>query len=58
MPYVERSWAIFEGSRETTGLPVVYLLKTLIPLFALLIGLQGIAQSIRAALVLFGPRAQ
>ena len=52
-----RSWAILEGSRETSGLPFVYLLKTLIPLFALLIGLQGIAQAIRAALVLAGPRA-
>jgi len=58
MPYVERSWAILEGSRETSGLPFVYLLKTLIPLFALLIGLQGVAQAIRAALILFGPRAQ
>ena len=57
LPYVERSWAILEGSRETSGLPFVYLLKTLIPLFALLIGLQGIAQAIRAALVLAGPRA-
>src|SRR5579862_2142687 len=55
MPYVERSWAILEGSRETSGLPLVYLLKTLIPLFALLIGLQGIAQAIRAALVLAEP---
>jgi len=36
-------------------LPIVYLLKTLIPLFALLIGLQGIAQAIRAAAVLSGP---
>jgi TRAP-type mannitol/chloroaromatic compound transport system permease small subunit len=57
-PYVARSWAILEGSRETSGLPFVYLLKTLIPLFALLLGLQGIAQAIRAALVLTGPRAQ
>ncbi|HWX86376.1 MAG TPA: TRAP transporter small permease subunit [Xanthobacteraceae bacterium] len=56
LPYVERSWAILEGSRETSGLPFVYLLKTLIPLFALLIGLQGIAQAIRAALVLSAPR--
>src|SRR5579862_5317988 len=55
LPYVERSWAILEGSRETSGLPLVYLLKTLIPLFALLIGLQGIAQAIRAALVLAEP---
>jgi TRAP-type mannitol/chloroaromatic compound transport system permease small subunit len=52
MPYVARSWAILEGSREASGLPFVYLLKTLIPVFALLIGLQGIAQAIRAALVL------
>jgi len=51
-PYVARSWAIFEGSREASGLPLVYLLKTLIPVFAVLLGLQGIAQAIRAALVL------
>jgi TRAP-type mannitol/chloroaromatic compound transport system permease small subunit len=58
VPYVERSWAIFERSREASGLPFVYLLKTLIPLFAALIGLQGIAQAIRAALVLSGPHQQ
>lgn len=52
IPYVARSWAILERSPEASGLPFVYLLKTLIPLFALLIGLQGIAQAIRAALVL------
>jgi TRAP-type mannitol/chloroaromatic compound transport system permease small subunit len=54
LPYVERSWAILEGSREAGGLPFVYLLKTLIPLFAALIALQGVAQAIRAALVLAG----
>jgi TRAP-type mannitol/chloroaromatic compound transport system permease small subunit len=57
-PYVARSWAIFESSRETSGLAFVYLLKTLIPLFALLIGLQGVAQAIRAALVLGAPPPQ
>src|SRR5579863_2402364 len=56
VPYVARSWAILEGSRETSGLPFVYLLKTLIPLFAALLGFQGIAQAIRAALVLAEPR--
>ena len=54
MPYVERSWTILERSPEASGLPFVYLLKTLIPVFALLIGLQGVAQAIRAALVLGG----
>jgi len=57
VPYAARSWSIFERSRETSGLPFVYLLKTLIPVFALLIGLQGIAQAIRAALALTGPSA-
>ena len=55
VPYAARSWAIFERSPQPSGLPYVYVLKTLIPLFALLIGLQGIAQAIRAALVLTGP---
>jgi TRAP-type mannitol/chloroaromatic compound transport system permease small subunit len=54
VPYVARSWAIWETSRETSGLPAVYLLKTLIPLFALLMALQGVAQAIRAAHVLSG----
>src|SRR5215212_3855231 len=45
-PYVMRSWAILERSRETSGLPLVFLLKTLIPLFALMLALQGISQAI------------
>ena len=52
LPYAARSWAILERSRETGGLPFVYLLKTLIVLFALLMGLQGVSQAIRAALSL------
>jgi TRAP-type mannitol/chloroaromatic compound transport system permease small subunit len=52
LPYVSRSWTILERSRETSGLPVVFLLKTLIPAFAILFALQGIAQAIRAAAVL------
>lgn len=58
IPYVARSWDILEGSSEAGGLPFVYLLKTLIPLFAVLIALQGIAQAIRAALILAGPKQQ
>ena len=41
LPYVARSWAILETSRETSGLPWVYLLKTLIPLFAAADGAAG-----------------
>jgi TRAP-type mannitol/chloroaromatic compound transport system permease small subunit len=51
-PYIMRSWAILERSNEIGGLPFVYLLKTLILLFAGLMALQGIAQAIRAAHVL------
>lgn len=51
-PYVARSWAILETSPETSGIPAVFLLKTLIPLFALLMALQGVAQAIRALGVL------
>jgi TRAP-type mannitol/chloroaromatic compound transport system permease small subunit len=54
-PYAGRSWAILEHSRETSGLPIVYLLKTLIPLFAVMMALQGIAQAIRALDVLRRP---
>jgi TRAP-type mannitol/chloroaromatic compound transport system permease small subunit len=52
LPYVGRSWAILERSRETSGLPAVFLLKTLIPAFAILMALQGVSQAIRAAAVL------
>ena len=44
--------AILEHSQETSGLPIVFLLKTLIPLFAILMALQGIAQAIHAATAL------
>jgi TRAP-type mannitol/chloroaromatic compound transport system permease small subunit len=58
LPYVERSWLIFEGSPQPSGLPFVYLLKTVILLFAALIGLQGVAQAMRAALILSAPARQ
>jgi len=57
LPYVGRSWSILERSREAGGLPLVFALKTLIPVFALLLALQGIAQAIRAAAALRGPAA-
>ena len=56
LPYVARSWAVLERSQEASGLPLVYALKTLIPAFAVLMVLQGIAQAIRALRTLCGPR--
>jgi TRAP-type mannitol/chloroaromatic compound transport system permease small subunit len=52
VPYAARSWAILERSQETSGLPLVFMLKTLIPLFAGMMALQGVAQAIRALAVL------
>jgi TRAP-type mannitol/chloroaromatic compound transport system permease small subunit len=51
-PYAARAWAIMEGSREAGGIPLVFLLKSSIPLFAALLLLQGVSQAARAALTL------
>ena len=56
VPYAARSWAILERSQEASGLPLVFVLKTLIPLFAVMMALQGIAQAIRALAALSRPR--
>jgi TRAP-type mannitol/chloroaromatic compound transport system permease small subunit len=53
-PFVRRSWAILEGPLYYGGLPAVFLLKTLIPVFAGLLLLQAVAIVIRAVLVLAG----
>ena len=46
--YVSVAWALREGSRDAGGLPLVYLLKTLIPLGALLLAIQGVSLAIRS----------
>ena len=53
--YVNTSWKLLEGSREAGGLPLVYLLKTLIPLMAILLFLQAISLAGRAWLTLNKP---
>lgn len=51
-PYVSLSWAIHEGSQETSGIPAIFILKSLIPLFAVMMIVQGISMAASAALVL------
>lgn len=46
--YVADSWGVLEGSREAGGLPAVFLLKSLIPVLALLLTLQALVQIIRS----------
>ncbi|HJN23219.1 MAG TPA: TRAP transporter small permease subunit [Rhodospirillales bacterium] len=53
-PYVVNSWLIFEGSRETSGIQAVFLLKTVIPLFSALTLMQGISLAARSLIVLAG----
>lgn len=54
-PYVAQAWAVHEGSPEgTLGIPAVYLLKSLILVFAALLALQGIALAIHSGLRLAG----
>lgn len=48
LPYVQQSWEIGERSREASGLPGLYLLKSLIPLTAALLALQGVSDIVRA----------
>ncbi len=53
-PYVASAWAVREGSPEGSGIQAVYLLKTVILGFALLVSVQGISLAIRSVLVLAG----
>ncbi len=50
--FVTEAWAVRETSSEPGGIPAVYLLKTLIPLMALNLLLQGVAETLRSALFL------
>lgn len=52
--YVASSWAIGETSSERSGLPLVWLLKTLLLVMPVLLALQGLAELIKNALFLTG----
>lgn len=52
--FVAASWGQLEESREAGGLPGLFLLKSIILLFCMLIGLQGLSLAARSFLVLIG----
>jgi TRAP-type mannitol/chloroaromatic compound transport system permease small subunit len=57
-PYVGASWEVMEVSQEgRLGIPAVYLLKTLILVFAALLGVQAVALTLQSALLLAGVTA-
>ena len=49
-----RSWSLLEGSRESDGLPILFLFKTLVPVFAVLMMGAGLSVALKAALRLTG----
>ncbi len=53
-PYVARSWAFFEGSADTSGIQGVFLLKSLIPAFAVLLSMAGFVIAHKAVETLKG----
>ncbi|MBS4153175.1 TRAP transporter small permease subunit [Cobetia sp. MC34] len=54
LSYTEQSWQLMEGSPDPGGLPYRYLLKAFIPLGFAALALQGVADCLRALLVLSG----
>ncbi|GAA4224148.1 TRAP-type mannitol/chloroaromatic compound transport system permease small subunit [Sagittula marina] len=54
LPFVQRSWRYGEGSANVGGMPALFVLKTFILAFAVLIALQGLAMILRSILMLAG----
>ncbi|HMM87386.1 TRAP transporter small permease subunit, partial [Azohydromonas sp.] len=55
--YVMRAWNLKEGSANPGGMPGLFILKTFILGFVVLVGLQGVAIALRSLLVLAGREA-
>ncbi|WP_366940568.1 TRAP transporter small permease subunit [uncultured Rhodospira sp.] len=55
--YVMNAWRVMEGSKETSGVQGIYLLKTVILVFAGLVLLQGLSLILRSVLTLAGVEA-
>ena len=51
--YVSISWSVREGSRETSGIQGIFLLKSVILAFAVQIGLQALSGAIKNGLIVF-----
>lgn len=51
-PYVAASWQALEGSKESSGIHGVYLLKTTILVFAVLIIIQGLSIALSSLMTL------
>ena len=55
-PYVANSWAVGEGSNESSGIKGLFILKSFIPAFAVLMSMAGFVIAARASSILREPR--
>lgn len=56
--YVAASWAVAESSSQSGGLPGLYVLKTLLPLSALLLAVQGLSLALKSTSALLLERSR
>ena len=57
LPYVQRAWKIREGSMEISGIPYVWLLKTALLIFVIVLALAGLSFVLRAVQKVAGSRS-
>ncbi|GAA5315243.1 MAG: hypothetical protein AseanaTS_04470 [Candidatus Pelagadaptatus aseana] len=50
--FAASSWRIREASGNADGIPAVFLLKSMIPLMAITLALQGLAETLKSLLIL------
>ena len=50
--YVSESWRLLESSKEPGGIPLVFVLKSLIPAMAIMLTIQGVSHTLRYAILL------
>lgn len=47
-PFIRSSWRILEGPQSVGGIPALFLLKSLIPAFCILLAVQALAHGLRS----------
>lgn len=52
--YIARSWRLYEGSANIGGMPGLFILKSFILVFIVVVAAQGLAMALRSILVLRG----
>ena len=57
VPFAADSWVVFEGSTETGGLHLVYLLKSTVLLFAFTLTINAVSTILKLVVALFGDKS-